>query len=100
MEFTEETWLAIRSLFAKKSGESLTQHELAALMEHVEDNLDCDQSPELGQIRAAVQEYLRQARVCEHAIPQPGHPEYDGQRCCACDRLEYADRLCDERRGT
>ena len=100
MEYTEETWLAIRSLFATESGEPLTRPEWPALLECIENNLDCDQSPETGQLRAAVQEYLRQTRVCEHAISQPGHPEYDGQRCCACDRLEYADRLCDERRGT
>ena len=100
MECSQEALLAIRSLFATESGEPLAQHELAALMEHVEDNLDCDQSLEMGQLRAAVQEYLRWTRVCEHAIPQPGHPEYAGARCRACDRLEYADRLCDERRGT
>jgi hypothetical protein len=54
---------------------------------------------QLWQYRS-IRRYLRRTRQCEHGRPQPGHPDYEGERCPACDTLEYGDRRCDERRGT
>ena len=100
MQISEVGLGMVRVLFAEEAGEELDDDELAVVMNDLEDSIDDAQRLDQAESRTAIRGYLRRTRVCEHHRPQPGHPDYDGQRCPACEALEYGDRLCDERRGT
>ena len=100
MQISEEVLGMIRVLFAEESGERLGDDELAVVIENLEDAVDDVGCLDRAEGRQSIRGYLRRARACEHHWPQPGHPDYDGQRCPACEALEYGDRLCDQRRGT
>ena len=90
----------IRALFVEESGERLDDDELAALLEGLDDAFDEVGKLDQAACRCSIRRYLRRTRQCEHGRPQPRHPDYEGERCPACDMLEYGDRRCDERRGT
>ena len=90
----------IRTFFVEEAGERLAEDELAALQEDLDGTLDEDGQLNQAECREAIRRHLRWTRQCEHGRPRPGHPEYEEERCPACDALEYGDRRCDERRGT
>lgn len=100
MPLSDENLKAIRVIFAEESGERLDDDELTDLQEDLDEAVDEDGHLNQAECRDAIRRYLRRTRQCEHGRPQPGHPEYEGERCPACDALEYGNRQCDERRGT
>ena len=100
MPFLDENLQVVRVLFAEESGERLNDNELTALLEDLDDFVDEDGKLDHAVCRDSIRRYLRRTRRCEHGRPQPGHPEYEGERCLTCDTLEYGDRRCDKRRGS
>ncbi len=79
---------------AQKTGRWLDETE-------VEEILGLDRFDVLshGAVRFSVQGEDAPEQFCAHGQPTHAHPDYEG-RCPDCDRDEYADIVCDLRRGT
>jgi hypothetical protein len=79
---------------AQKTGRWLDETEVEQIL-----GLDRFDVLNHGAVQFSVQGEDALEQFCAHGKPTRDHPNYAG-RCPDCDREEYADIVCDLRRGT